>query len=331
MNIYNHEQKFNDSKYTKWYYGIIENALQRDPVINTDFYYEKHHILPKSLFSVHKNSKENLVYLTPKEHFICHLLLTKITSGKDRYKMSKALTMFMHVKNIGNRKLLSMNSRWYVYQRNLAHEVRKSYWTDEQRHLQSIRSTTYHNAVDKNSKEYNNRIEKLKIANKTKVWTDKAIQNRLANCLKNAELRRGKPWSEKRRSAYNPDLKQSDESNEKRSDALRGRKTSTGMLGKNHSDLTKLKMSKSQTGIAKPNAISGYWYISPTGDETLFCPIGITARQYNLGTENLRKLRLGLLKKNKHKGWTYLREATDHEVNIVRKKIATDGQPVQDA
>ena len=26
MNIYNHEQKFNDSKYTKWYYGIIERA-----------------------------------------------------------------------------------------------------------------------------------------------------------------------------------------------------------------------------------------------------------------------------------------------------------------
>ena len=37
MNIYNHEQKFNDSKYTKWYYGIIERALQRDTVIITDF------------------------------------------------------------------------------------------------------------------------------------------------------------------------------------------------------------------------------------------------------------------------------------------------------
>ena len=97
MNIYNHEQKFNDSKYTKWYYGIIERALQRDTVIITDFYYEKHHILPKSLFSVHKNSKENLVYLTLKEHFICHLLLTKITSGKDRYKMSKAITQLIKI------------------------------------------------------------------------------------------------------------------------------------------------------------------------------------------------------------------------------------------
>jgi hypothetical protein len=35
--------------------------------------------------------KTNLVLLTAKEHFICHLLLTKMVDGKDRYRMACAL------------------------------------------------------------------------------------------------------------------------------------------------------------------------------------------------------------------------------------------------
>jgi hypothetical protein len=33
------------------------------------------------------DSKENLVVLTAKEHFICHLLLTKMVAGNARHKM----------------------------------------------------------------------------------------------------------------------------------------------------------------------------------------------------------------------------------------------------
>ena len=46
---------------------------------------EKHHILPKSLGGT--NDKNNLVYLTVREHFVAHLLLTKMYSGKDKAKM----------------------------------------------------------------------------------------------------------------------------------------------------------------------------------------------------------------------------------------------------
>jgi hypothetical protein len=43
--------------------------------------YEEHHILPKALFPLWKNLREypnNAVLLTPREHFFCHQLLTKI-------------------------------------------------------------------------------------------------------------------------------------------------------------------------------------------------------------------------------------------------------------
>lgn len=62
----------NDSKYSKWYFSIIRNAKLRTKNFG---YTEKHHVIPK--FMGGTNCKENLVALTAKEHFICHLLLTK--------------------------------------------------------------------------------------------------------------------------------------------------------------------------------------------------------------------------------------------------------------
>ena len=58
--------------YQKIYNDIITKR-QNDPFIG---YTEKHHILPRSLGG--SNSLENLVALSAREHFICHLLLTKI-------------------------------------------------------------------------------------------------------------------------------------------------------------------------------------------------------------------------------------------------------------
>jgi hypothetical protein len=76
---------FIQNKYTKWYYSIIEYAKNR--TINE--YTEKHHIIPKSLKG--NNSKDNLVNLTAREHFICHMLLVKMTTGKEKTKMSYAI------------------------------------------------------------------------------------------------------------------------------------------------------------------------------------------------------------------------------------------------
>jgi hypothetical protein len=78
--------------YNKIYYSIITNAKNR---IITDGYYEKHHIIPRSLGG--DNSKENIVGLTAREHYICHLLLTKmyIENTTEWYKMIKAFGMML--------------------------------------------------------------------------------------------------------------------------------------------------------------------------------------------------------------------------------------------
>lgn len=55
--------------YKHIYYSIIEKAKNEDKDGKRSIgYFEKHHILPKSLGGT--NDKENLVKLTAREHFI---------------------------------------------------------------------------------------------------------------------------------------------------------------------------------------------------------------------------------------------------------------------
>lgn len=66
---------FNQSKYTKWYFSIVNRAKQeiRSKKLK---YFESHHIIPTSLGG--KNTKDNKVLLTFKEHWTCHRLLVKM-------------------------------------------------------------------------------------------------------------------------------------------------------------------------------------------------------------------------------------------------------------
>ena len=64
--------------YELLYNSIIEKAKSSDRVIGNGVYYEKHHIKPRSLFKELENDVSNIVLLTPKEHFICHMLLERI-------------------------------------------------------------------------------------------------------------------------------------------------------------------------------------------------------------------------------------------------------------
>jgi len=59
--------------YLKHYKRLIESRLELKRTKQDGIYYEKHHIVPKSLGG--SNSTKNLILLTAKEHFIAHLLL----------------------------------------------------------------------------------------------------------------------------------------------------------------------------------------------------------------------------------------------------------------
>ena len=92
------------------YENIIEKAKNRTEELE---YYEKHHILPKSLGG--SNDENNLVKLTAREHFICHWLLVKMyqKGSLQRNKMLYAFwRMKSHPNNNGQRYI---NSRAYEY------------------------------------------------------------------------------------------------------------------------------------------------------------------------------------------------------------------------
>jgi len=80
-------------KYTKWYINIIQKALEKNSnksrknLKQTYGYVEMHHIFPKSFNSDYAKDKDNLVFLSPKEHFICHLCLSKMFTGEFKNKM----------------------------------------------------------------------------------------------------------------------------------------------------------------------------------------------------------------------------------------------------
>lgn len=106
------------NKYTKWYFNIIDKALKRNLNKNQAKslfgYTEGHHIYPNSFKSFeYKNKKENIVFLTSKEHFIVHALLVKMFVDVYRYKMIAA---FVRMKTINNKDLPNryFNSNLYI-------------------------------------------------------------------------------------------------------------------------------------------------------------------------------------------------------------------------
>jgi len=72
------------NKYTRWYFNIISKRIA-NPV---EGYTERHHIHPESLGG--SNAKENFVDLTAREHYLCHLLLTKMLTGAAKKSMHYA-------------------------------------------------------------------------------------------------------------------------------------------------------------------------------------------------------------------------------------------------
>ena len=87
------------NKYYFIYYNIIEQSKSR----NINGYIEKHHIIPKSLGGT--NDKSNIAILSAKEHFICHRLLPKFTTGRAQLSMLRAVWRITHI-SIKNQHLL---------------------------------------------------------------------------------------------------------------------------------------------------------------------------------------------------------------------------------
>lgn len=94
-------------KYNRWYNQIVDRARSRI----TEEYTERHHVKPRSLGGT--DTADNLVNLTAREHFICHWLLTKMTTGKDRAKMIYALNGMKRSNKFAQRYETKITARVY--------------------------------------------------------------------------------------------------------------------------------------------------------------------------------------------------------------------------
>lgn len=94
-----------ESKYTKWYIRLVS----RDHSVKE----EKHHIVPVSLNTELKSNPENIVMLSCRQHYIAHLLLTKMTIGQNHTKMVRAL-WFLSKRSpkIGSKLFEKMRLKW---------------------------------------------------------------------------------------------------------------------------------------------------------------------------------------------------------------------------
>lgn len=99
------------NKYTTWYNNIVVTAKSR--ILPENTYSERHHIVPKCLGG--GDHKDNLVKLTAKEHFVCHLLLTKMVSDPViKRKMQFALNSFRRSSRNQHRHKLTASQYAYI-------------------------------------------------------------------------------------------------------------------------------------------------------------------------------------------------------------------------
>lgn len=72
---------FKKNKYSTTYFRIIERAQNRTIL----GYNERHHIIPRCMGG--QDDSSNIVPLTAREHFICHLLLIRMVEDEYKHKM----------------------------------------------------------------------------------------------------------------------------------------------------------------------------------------------------------------------------------------------------
>jgi len=140
------------TKYHHHYHALIENA--RDRILPSDTYKESHHIIPRSLGG--SDDKNNLVDLTAREHYIAHLLLSKIHGGEQKRKMLAAVLLMGAIK-----RYKKCNSHLYE-------SMRLAYITTVKGKSRDIEVREKHRLLHEELKEYSGytpSVESMKMLN----------------------------------------------------------------------------------------------------------------------------------------------------------------------
>lgn len=180
-------------------------------------YYEQHHVLPKSMFPLWNKRKGNLVLLTAREHFICHMLLNEI------YPESN---MFMALWRLANNKQNGhciKGSRQYEQIRKQVSKKTKEW---------------YKHNPNSGKKYYNNGVKTIFIKGNCPEGfvpgrlISEEHRNRLIEANKNREYKKGKEHP-----LYGKQISKK-----------RREKLITCRIGSKHSDEAKKKMSEKAKG-----------------------------------------------------------------------------------
>lgn len=130
------------NKYTHWYICIIQNAISRGTI---DSYTENHHILPKCFQRGGEKDKNNLVKLTGREHFLCHMLLVKMVSDKNlKLKLSCAALRMAFTNGVDRYKITAL--QYETVKKQMSENKTGSVgnkWTDSQK--EKLKSRIPHN------------------------------------------------------------------------------------------------------------------------------------------------------------------------------------------
>jgi len=224
-------EHFTLNRYSVIYFDIIakaesESRKKEAKYSDTYVYYERHHILPRSLGG--GNTKDNLVFLTAREHLLCHWLLTKmcLTPDDERkmihayYKMAcigpdhQRLPAKLYESIRKRRAELGhsedtkqkMREAWNKRDRTFSEDVREKFREGKlksdykskplsEEHKAKLRKPKSEETKAKMSKAQKGKKlaeetrEKIRQANLGKVYSDDLKQ-------KMSELRKGKPKSE---------------------------------------------------------------------------------------------------------------------------------------
>ena len=154
--------------YSKQYSNLINRALSRPLVNNT--HYEKHHILPKSLGG--QDIIENITFLTPKEHYIAHMLLWRMGNPNQIF----AVKCFLD-DSINIRSPRFGLFRWKKWLRRMVAYRSATVMRDNARATLFNNYNERINIINKSYQQTINEIENHYIEHITTVFLDQAFDN----------------------------------------------------------------------------------------------------------------------------------------------------------
>ena len=126
-----------------------------------DVYFEKHHILPKSIWPEYDKCNDNIIKLTARQHYIAHYILSKMFVGKNNSKMCFAFSFMIS----SNSNYKRYTSHLYELSKVRISKIRKKSMTGE-------RNPFYKKTHSAES------IEKMRVASTGRKQSPETIEKR---------------------------------------------------------------------------------------------------------------------------------------------------------